>query len=81
LGLALAVLPCLILILPINTRKWAGRFTAVVVLLIVGLTCISCGGGGTRSSGATPAGIYTVVVAATSAGNAPQSIQLTVTVQ
>jgi hypothetical protein len=88
-GLALAMVPCLILVFPAHSRKWASLFAATIIVLLIGLTCISCGGGsgntstgsGPATSGATPSGSYTVVVAAASTGKATQNIQLTVTVQ
>jgi hypothetical protein len=79
--LVFATLSCFMLVLPISRPKWARRFAAATVLLLIGLTCLSCGGGTPAASGATPAGTYTVVVAAASTGNATQNIQLTITVQ
>jgi hypothetical protein len=93
--LALASLPLFVLLIPIKVREWPRRLAVVMLVLMIGLTCVSCGGGtgstgtggtggsggGGTSSSATPSGTYTVVVAATSAGKAPQNIQLTVTVQ
>jgi hypothetical protein len=84
--IAFAVLPALLLLLlPSTGYRRVRRFGSAALLLTVLYCCVSCGGGsgntGTSGGSSTPSGSYTVVVTASSAGDAPQRINLTIIVQ
>ena len=75
-----AIFACVLLLMGGLGRR-SRNLLPMLLLIVIALPCLACGGGGAKSNPGATAGTYTATVKASGAGGASSSVQIAVNVQ